>query len=412
MKITLLLALFVLQLGFSQQKTCGTELYMQRMVSDPIAKQKHLDLQERFKIELSKLQNEHGSLSRNTTTTIFIPVAVHFPNVASNSLDKNCLRQLAQNQINTLNADFNATNADIALWTTATQAFYPGTSLGNLNVQFVLATKNHPVGTGLTNGQVAVTFGTDFLAGADNDSTWLGYMNVVVRVAGALGYSVVGGSPEDGGTVVINYDCFGSGTGCAGYTPSGDYNLGRTLAHELGHFFNLKHTFGDSNCNASSTDNCADTPQCLASGGCPTVGSVAGCVANEKALTMNYMDYTDDACMFMFTSNQETRMRAYYNSIASQFATNVLSNKDFEFKDFVLYPNPSKGSFKISFTPKTNDNIEIIVFDNCGRDILNKTFQNSGIFNQELQLNTISSGVYFVDIKYGDNKMIKRIIVE
>jgi Pregnancy-associated plasma protein-A/Secretion system C-terminal sorting domain len=222
----------------------------------------------------------------------------------------------------------------------------------------------------------------------------------------------LGGSPNDGATVVINYDAFGSGTGCAGYAPSGSYNLGRTLSHELGHFFNLDHTFGTDQCLPSNTDEIIDTPQCLGSGGCPPTGSVAGCVAGEKSLTMNYMDYTDDACMYMFTANQATRMRAYYNAVASQFATNVLSNEKFEFKDFTLFPNPNNGSFKISFKPETNDEINIQVLDISGRNIYTKSYQNLGVFDQELQLNTISSGIYLVTIQNGENKMIKRIVVE
>ncbi len=385
---------------------------MQQKMKNPVAKQNYLKLQEKFEIELLKLQNEQSKFSLNTNQIIYFPVAVHFPNVATNSTEKSCLRLLAQNQIDILNADYNATNSDIVLWTPAVSALYPATNLGIFNVQFVLATQNHPTGTGITNGQVAVTFGTNFLNDVDNDNQWDGYINIVVRVAGALGYSPLGGTPNDGATVVINYDAFGSGTGCTGYVPQGDYNLGRTLSHELGHFFNLDHTFGTSVCNASNTDYINDTPQCIASGGCPANGSVAGCVVGEKSLTMNYMDYTDDACMYMITAGQATRMRAYYNAISSQLASNVLSDNNFEFNNFVLFPNPNNGGFKISFTPNINDKIEILVNDISGRTIYNKTFQNSGLFDQELHINTVSAGVYIVNIINGDSKMIKRIVVE
>ena len=412
MKLSLISALFLFQIGFSQQRTCGTEAQLQLLMNDPVAKQKHLDLQKRFKIELSKLQNNNNYLAKNTNQTLLIPVAVHFPNVATNSTEKNCLRQLAQNQIATLNADFNATNADISLWTPTVSAFYLGTNIGSINVKFVIANQNHSPGTGFANGELAVTFGTNFLNDTDDDSQWIGYMNIVVRVAGGLGYSPFPGSPNEGATVVINYDAFGSGSGCVGYTPSGDYNLGRTLSHEIGHFFNLDHTFGNSLCQPSNTDDVNDTPQCTGSGGCPAAGSVPGCVAGQKSLTMSYMDYTDDACMYMFTLGQTTRMQAYLNVISNQFATNVLSIENFEFKNFALFPNPNNGSFKISFTPETSEEIEIVVYDISGRNIYNKTFQNSNMFDQELQVNTISSGIYFVNVQNGENKMIKRIIVE
>ncbi len=415
MKIKLIAALFLFQLGFSQQKNCGTNLFMKKMENNPIAKQQHQDLQNKFEIELLKLQNEQNRSASSTNATIIIPVAVHFPSVATNSTDKACLRQLAQNQIDILNADFNATNSDIALWTPTVSALYPGTNVGILNVKFVLATQNHPAGTGLANGQVAVTFGTNFLNGTNIDTQWRKYLNIVVKEAIiALGYSPTGGSPNNGETVVINYDAFGSGPGCTGYSPGSFSILGRTLTHELGHFFNLDHTFGDSTCNATNTDYVDDTPQCLASGGtrCPVIGSVAGCVAGQKALTMNYMDYTNDVCRFMFSAGQTTRMRAYLNVISSEFATNVLSNENFEFKDFTLFPNPNTGSFRISFQPENNDKIEIIVYDMSGRNIYNKSFLNSGMFDQELQMNTISSGIYFVNIQNGSKKLVKRIIVE
>ena len=420
MKVTLLLSLFLFQLGFSQQKSCGTDFYMQQMMSDPVAKQKHLDLQNRFEIELSKLQDQQNKSATNTNATIIIPVAVHFPNVAANSTDKACLRLLAQNQIDILNADFNAANFDLALWTQQVQAFYPGTNVGNFNVQFVVATKNHPAGTGLTNGQAAITFGTNFLYvqnGDYRDIQWKGYLNIVVRDTSLGSGFYTGGTPNEGNLVVIKNDCFGSGNGCPGHVPTIGWNLAETLMHEVGHYFNLEHTFGkypgDNVCAPSNTDYVDDTPQCLMNADWgPIPGSKPGCVPGEKSLTMNFMDYTLDGDKWLFTAGQVVRMRAYYNTVANQFNTNVLSSEDFEFKDFSLYPNPNKGSFRMSFTPESNDDIEIIVYDLSGRKIYNKTFQNSGLFDQELQINTISAGVYFVNIQNGENNMIKRILLD
>ena len=238
MKLKLLFTLLIVQLSFAQQRTCGMEQQMQRMMTDPIARQNYLELQQKFEVELAKLQdNSNKTLSPNVT--IRIPVAVHFPDEFQSSP---CLIALAQSQINVLNADYNATNADISQWTSASTNF-PGVNIGSLDVQFVLATQNHPAGTGLVNGDYAVTFGTDYLNNSDYDTTWSGYMNLVCRDAGAgtLGYSPLGGSPSAGATVVIAVSAFGSGAGCEGYVPGAPYHLGRTLTHELGHFFNLDH---------------------------------------------------------------------------------------------------------------------------------------------------------------------------
>jgi hypothetical protein len=379
-----------------------------------------LDLQNRFEIELSQLQDPQNETARNTNATIIIPVAVHFPEVDSNSPDRPCLREMAQNQIDILNDAFNATNADVALWTPQVQAFYPGTNVGKFNVRFVIATKNHPANSGLINGQQAITFKTSFLYthnGDNRDIKWKGYLNIVVRnfTDGTAGY-YAGGNPNEGNLVALCKDGFASGSGCpGGYVPYWVLNKGRNAVHEVGHYFNVHHTFGKVEggnvCAPSNTDEVADTPQCVGTGGgWPAPGSVAGCVPGEKSLTMNYMDYTFDDAQFMFTAGQVVRMRAYYNTVASQFATNVLGDQDFEFKDFSLFPNPNNGNFKISFTPETNDEIAIEIIDMNGRNIYSKTFQNLGLFDNDLQINNISSGMYFLNIQNGKRKMVRKII--
>ena len=70
MKLKLIIALLLFQLGFSQQKACGTDAQMQKIMSDPVAKQKYQDLQNRFKIELAKLQDPKNAAARNTNATI------------------------------------------------------------------------------------------------------------------------------------------------------------------------------------------------------------------------------------------------------------------------------------------------------------------------------------------------------
>ncbi len=408
MKLKLLFALLVFQLGFAQHRTCGMQDLMQQIMANPVTRQLHLNQQAQFKLELEKL--EAGKNTTNTATTIVIPVAVHFPSVSASSTAavKNCLRNLAQSQINTLNADYNAANTDITNWD-ADAPYYPMvTSVGNLHVQFVLATQNHPAGTGIANGTVAVTFGTDFLSNADSDSTWAGYLNLVCRNAGngILGYSPLGGSPSAGETVVIAKAAFGSGAGCTGYVPGSPYDLGRTLTHELGHYFNLEHTFngcGEADCSVIGLDGLGDgvcdTPSVGAeSYNCPAAGDVAGCIEGENALTMNYMDYVDDACMYMFTLGQENRMRAYYNSIASQFYTNTLANTSFVENSFSLYPNPSKGSFTIAFKEVTSS-YSVEIFDVTGQTVYENNFDQNANPVQVINMENPTTGVYFINIK-------------
>jgi Secretion system C-terminal sorting domain/Pregnancy-associated plasma protein-A len=416
---TIVVVLFTTIL-FAQQRTCGTPEKMEQIMADPILKQQYLERQAKFQIELNKLiaiQAVNGDVNsaRDINVTKRIPVAVHFPSVSNSSSAaiKTCLRNLAQSQVNVINADYNASNTDISNWTTAS-TFYPGVNVGNLDVQFELATQNHPTGTGLTNGTVAVTFGTDFLGSSDTDATWSGYMNFVVKDIGSnlLGYSPYPGSPSAGETVVMNTTCFGKGAGCSGYVPVAPFNLGRTVTHELGHFFNLDHTFANDDGCGTDDDGIADTPKVgNATYQCPANGSVNGCVANQKALTMNYMDYVDDPCMFMFTAGQKTVMLAYLNSIFSQFHSNALGTNDFVENNFSVFPNPNKGSFNIQFSKLTSD-YSVEVFDLMGRIVYNNDFNQASGLVQTINLENTTTGIYFANIKSGNVIITKKIIVE
>ena len=92
--------------------------------------------------------------------------------------------------------------------------------------------------------------------------------------------------------------------------------IGRTATHEVGHWLNLRHIWGDSNCG---NDYCNDTPtQQSSNSGCPNYPSSSNCSGNGSNgdMFMNYMDYTNDACMNMFTQDQKTRMIAAINTKA------------------------------------------------------------------------------------------------
>jgi Pregnancy-associated plasma protein-A/Secretion system C-terminal sorting domain len=433
MKLKLLFALLVVQLGYAQQRTCGMQEEMQRIMADPQLKQNYLDLQQQFQSELQRLQlNQEARLNgqsvNSTNALIRIPVAVHYPSVvADNSTPSNvslraCLVLLAQQQINILNADYNAMNSDISNWT-ADSAFFPGVNTGNMNVSWELATLNHPTGSGQgfpANGSPAVTFGTDFLSGANSDATWSGYCNLVVRPlsGGTLGYSPLGGSPSAGMTVVIDNNAFGatmsgSPSTCTGYIPGAPYNLGRTLTHELGHFFNLDHTFAgcDPSGCTSSGDRVCDTPAANdPEYNCPAAGTrISGC--GETQLTMNYMDYPPDACMYMFTAGQATRMIAWYNTVQSQIRTNVLANTDFITSNFSIAPNPNKGTFNIQFKDLTAG-YAVEIFDVTGKVVYENNFNAASNLVQTVTLDNASKGVYFITLKSNGTVVTKKIILE
>lgn len=132
------------------------------------------------------------------------------------------------------------------------------------------------------------------------------YLNIWVCAlsGGLLGYAQFPGGPQATDGVVINYRAFGTNG-----TAQAPFNKGRTATHEIGHYLNLRHIWGDTP-GCSGSDMVADTPNCAdANSGKPVWPRVSCNNAPNGDMFMNYMDYTDDDAMFMFTSQQVTRMQ-------------------------------------------------------------------------------------------------------
>lgn len=322
----------------SDHRNCGLEQHEQELLKNPQYAASFYERQAVFQQKLSEIHQQKMNGTYQKKATLYVPVAVHFPD--SNEADRACLEAFAQTQIDVITNDYSALNADQSLWPAAS-GFYPGLAPGSVDVVFCIATKNHPAGgdPAVTDGNPLVTIGGDgssFGAWPETDATYSGYMNFIIKDAGAgiLGYSPLGGSIAAGNAVVMSYSSYGTGAGCIGsggtpnVIPGAPYNLGRTVTHELGHFYNLNHTFivdGGTNCTPADGDGIADTPKVAGSTyGNPANGSVAGCVGGEFSLTMNYMDYVNDASMYMFTPDQATVVDAYFASVAGDWVTNVL----------------------------------------------------------------------------------------
>lgn len=92
--------------------------------------------------------------------------------------------------------------------------------------------------------------------------------------------------------------------------------------------------------------------------------------------------------------------------------TAVLVTENFGLDNFVLYPNPNNGNFNIQFNSSISDQVQVNVHDMRGREIFNKNYQNTGMFNQNLNLDNVQSGVYLVTVKNGNRKEVKKIVVE
>lgn len=422
MKLKLLLIILTFQFGFSQERNCGVVQKKIELENNPEMRAKYERYRALSENELNRLINNQANGVTQRAGEIRIPVAVHYTGAGSATpAERDCLRALAQSQVDILNADFNATNSDLSIWNNTTGSYFPGVNPGSMNVSFELATLNHPPGMGLVTGDKAITFGVAFGGsgpGNDFDTDWTGYLNLIVKnLAGStLGYAYLASSPADGAAVYIDREAFGSGAGCSGpgIVPTSPYHLGRTLTHELGHYLNLEHIWGDATCG---NDGVADTPlHNTSNGGCPAISHLSTCAGTPRELTMNYMDYTNDVCMYMLTAGQATRMQAHLNTIQAAFdlttLPGTLSINDFAFENnILLYPNPNKGSFTIQLSEAIND-YTVQVMDQSGRIVYTNELKNSSDLLQNVNLNSAASGVYFIKIKSDNSTVIKKIIVE
>ena len=121
----------------AQGRSCGMEAYMESLRKDPARVKVYNANQRRFQVTKQMLSAKTFS----QMNTLYIPVAIHFPE--GNESDRSCLEALAQDQIDRVNKDYQGVNFDAPNWATAS-TFYPNTVMGMLDVEFCIATQNHP----------------------------------------------------------------------------------------------------------------------------------------------------------------------------------------------------------------------------------------------------------------------------
>jgi len=290
------------------KRTCGHNHFMDKLLSDPGYKASYDKRIAKHKSYVDGLVESRAVCSSPVT----IPVAVHYQGATG---DLSCLITIAQQAVAALNADYQGQNSDITNWTGNASSTFPGVSHGEACLEFVIADTNHPSGYGLTNGDLAVTRNA---TNGDQDNNWAGYLNIFVNDAdGNLGYSPLGGAGNGDG-VVINRAHFGVSTTCGNVGAGAPYNLGRTLTHELGHYLLLDHIWGNG---CGQDDGVSDTPNQQSDyGGCPNLGASS---CGSADLHMNYMDYSDDACMYMFTAGQATVSENYVASSLNNLTNNA-----------------------------------------------------------------------------------------
>jgi hypothetical protein len=167
-----------------------------------------------------------------------------------------------------------------------------------------------------------------------------------------LGFASFPGTIANSDGVVINYKAFGRFK-----NTIAPYNFGRTATHEIGHWLNLLHIWGDDNGACSNDDAISDTPkQANSNTRCPSFPKTDACTDTAPGIMyMNYMDYTDDKCMSFFTNRQVERMKlALATSRHSLVASNGLASPNINQKDISIdsIENPVTYSANRCFQPK------------------------------------------------------------
>jgi len=318
-------------------RTCGHNLM------EPF--EGNLQSRTNFKQQLN-FQPEDLYQYRQLEDSITLPVAIHFQEFVS--MDTSCMISQAIDAVNRLNDDFHATNADISNWD-LDQASFPDINAGASKIKFCLGKYNHPAGYNLNDGDLAITFNQ---TSGDRDTSWNGYLNIFVRdILDFAGYLRLDRGYGFGDGVTIDDNYFGT-CECNGIPIQVNFKLNRTVTHEVGHFLYLNHPWGP---NKIVGDTCAvddgvdDTPLSgMEHFGCPGVGPES---CGSLDLTMNFMDYADDPCMYMFTQGQVNRMEAYTNL----FLPSLTTNKFFVCDGMAYCQNinasldcaPTNGTFRI-----------------------------------------------------------------
>lgn len=286
-----------------KRRTCGAmEVHHRLLERDPNFRMKQRELETATAMRMAL----GARALRKAAAPITIPVVVH---VVYNTPAENISVAQIKSQIKVLNKDYRAKNTDKS----KVPPVWKGL-VSDVGIQFTLATKD-PKGkhtNGITRAKtIRTSFDTDDSVksrATGGISPWptAKYLNIWVCTLanGILGYAQFPGGPKKTDGVVILNTAFGT-TG----TAAAPFNLGRTTTHEVGHWLNLRHIWGDTE-DCSGSDLVADTPNAAGPNyGQPAFPHISCHNGPNGDMFMNYMDYVDDDAMFMFTTQQVARMQ-------------------------------------------------------------------------------------------------------
>ncbi len=346
-----------------------------------------------------------------TRAVVTIPVVVH---VVWSQQEENISEEQIKSQIKVLNKDFRRLNVEVP----GIPAIFQNI-IADVEMEFCLASKdpngnatngitrtftNNSVGIG---GSSAIHHSSE--GGKDAWDTER-YLNIwVAKFAGSVGgvASFPGEGPADEQGVEINYKQFGT------INTVAPYHLGRTCTHEIGHYFNLEHPWGPGILDCCEDDFVADTPPACETylEQCP-VHPVFSCGMPD--VFMDYMFYTDDACMGMFTNGQKMRMLATLNTVRtglldSDACMPVPTSEEERKPEIVVFQNPVRERLSFELKSMESKSWEIHLYNGLGQQCFSKTIETG---KHEIPMTDFPNGIYFLMVKNAQYCLTKKIVKE
>lgn len=362
-------------------------------------------LLEKEKLERESKQFIEKFRQKRIQNTIYkIPVVVHIIYQTEEPQNNISDEQILE-QIDVLNEDFRKTNSNFNKTPTEFQPL-----AADVGIEFQLATTdpngNDTIGITRTITTINEIGETNkyYKTASGGIDAWNNkeYLNIWVceLATGSLGFAYPPSSSNfDDDGIVVSPDFFGR--------ILNSKNLGRTATHEIGHYFNLLHVWGNSG-GCSNDDNVEDTPiQEKENYGVPVHPSIS-CTSPD--LFNNYMDYVDDSVMTLFTNGQKERMLAALlgprKSLLSSRGLNIVNNtQKISTKNIIVKTNLGNKTLEVQST--NSEKITLTIFSSIGILIKKRTIST----NQSIDISTLSFGTYFLKVEQNNIILTEKILI-
>lgn len=415
---------------FSQlvENKCATAGYLQSKAkanSQFLKKYNHFN--QKINELISKNKANKFAKIKVENALIRIPVIVHVvhnnkENTIGGARNSNISDEQIKSQIEVLNEDYRRK--------TNTLGFNADPLGTDMNIEFYLADSD-PDGAATNGIKRVYNEKASFDPFSDSDqqlmsnlSYWPSdcYLNIWITslANNYLGYSQFPSAPDFDGLdtesdekidgVYIDYRYFGRNSPAI---TSKYYKHGRTTTHEVGHWLGLIHTWGDEDCGS---DYVTDTP--IAQGPNLTV------ICNDKFSTCegtrtrnmieNYMDYTIDSCMNIFTIGQLERVNAVFelSPRRKKLLECITRLPESETLEIVFAQNPVSENLKGNLLFKGSSNINISIFNSLGNPIIEQNLVDKKSFTFNIPITDFPKGIYIMKVSSKTQSSTKRFIIE